>query len=64
MTDGFLYSELSKKFLPNYYFIVDPGYWDSTNSEGVKLKRGNPEVRVESSLGRRSIRWPKFNQRC
>jgi hypothetical protein len=36
--NGFLFSELSKKFLPDYYFVVDPAYWDSSNLEGVKLK--------------------------
>ena len=37
--NGFLYSELSKQFLPDFYFVIDPAYWDSKNSEDAKLRK-------------------------
>lgn len=49
--NGFLNTELFKKFLHDYNFLVDPGYLDSTDSKRVKLVRGDPEVRVASSTG-------------
>lgn len=36
--NGFLYSELSKKILPDFYFVIDPDYWDSKSVEGSKLR--------------------------
>lgn len=37
--NGFLFSDLSEKFLPDYYFIVDPGYWVEDNVEGNSLAK-------------------------
>ena len=35
--NGFLFSDLSEKFLPDYYFIVDPAYWSAEDGEGTAL---------------------------
>lgn len=37
--NGFLYSELSKKISPEFYFVIDPDYWNSKNAEGTKLRK-------------------------
>ena len=36
--NGFLFSDLSEKILPDYYFLVDPAYWNAEDPEGTDLK--------------------------
>ena len=36
--NGFLLSGLASELLPDYYFLVDPTYWNSEDREGVELR--------------------------
>ena len=52
--NGFLFSDLSEKFLPDYYFIVDPAYWRAEDREGTalteKLKKYIEEINTDCVL--------------
>lgn len=36
--NGFVESSLARSIRPDYYFVIDPDYWDENNSEGSHTK--------------------------